>query len=105
MSQSRIHDLLLLLATASVSVACVEREPGDSDDDAGGDDGSDSAGDPQQQQALDDALAACRPYARKATSCYEQTYAGEHGYGCVGLVGSCVAQIGYYASYDEGCAT
>ena len=94
MSQSRIHDLILMLGGLAVVPACTQ--PPVDDDDGGVS--------PDDQDALDDALAACKPYARKISGCYAMAYPDSgYSYGYVAAVGSCVASIGYYADSGDGC--
>ncbi|MBC8067301.1 MAG: hypothetical protein IAG13_03125 [Deltaproteobacteria bacterium] len=101
MPHSRVHDLLFLLAGSLLSAGCTERG---SDMDDGGEGAEGTAPDPDEQAALDDALEACKPYARKVSACYAEAYEGEYAYGYVAQVGSCIAQVGYYAADSPDCA-
>lgn len=101
MSHARIHDLLLLLAGGLLAAGCTEREPNPN---GSGDEGVDGADPDPDADVLDAALEACKPYARKASACYSDAYGDGYSYGYVGQVGSCVAQIGYYAAESPDCA-
>lgn len=92
MSQSRIHDLMLLLGAMMVVPACTERPPSDED----------GGVDPQEQDALDEAIELCKPYGRKLAGCYAEAYPGEAP-GYVATVGYCVASLGYSGSEVPEC--
>lgn len=94
MSQSRIHDLMLLLGGLVAVPACTDRDPTDPNDPNG-----DTAGvDPQQRDQLDDAVEMCKPFGRK----YAECYAGE-GPGYVSMVGYCIASVGYAIAESPAC--
>jgi hypothetical protein len=94
MSQSRIHDLILLLGGLAVVPSCTE--PPEDDGDGGVS--------PDDQDALEQALSVCKPYARKVSACYEMASPDSgYAYGYVAAVGFCVASMGYYTEAGEGC--
>ena len=92
MSQSRIHDLMLLLGAMVAVPACTERP---NPEDEGG-------VTPQEADALDEAIELCKPYGRKLAGCYADAYPDDP-IGYVAMVGYCVASFGYAASDVPEC--
>ncbi|HWB78760.1 MAG TPA: hypothetical protein VG755_27550 [Nannocystaceae bacterium] len=92
MSQSRIHDLMLLLGAMVAVPACTERPPVD---DEGG-------VTPEEADALDQAIELCKPYGRKVSGCYAEAYPDEP-IGYVAMVGYCVASFGYASTDVAEC--
>lgn len=99
MSQSRIQDLLLLIAVGVAGApGCVEREADEGDDEGPG----------GAEDTLDRAVEACRPYGRAAVACYTdlETEYGEAYVEAayVQLVAYCVAQVGSAATAGAECS-
>ena len=93
MSNTRITDLMLLLAGSFAAAGCPASTVSD-------DDGGIS---PSQTDALNAALAACKLYAHKTADCFEEAYGEVYGYNYLSQLGYCVVQFGYADALGDGC--